>query len=184
MRPTVSHRVRRAASLIVVFVPFVLSSRVVRAGEFTLSSMAFDDGATIPRGYTCDGANQSPPLQWHGAPEGTQAYVLIVDDPDAPAGTWLHWTVYDLPAESHELPRNIPGNAVLESGAKQGRNDFGKVGYGGPCPPPGKPHRYSFRLYALAKPTGLKPGADKASVQRVVGGQVLGKAQLNGTFGH
>lgn len=145
--------------------------------------MAFDGGTKIPTGYTCDGANQSPPLSWEDVPAGTKSLVLIVDDPDAPAGAWLHWSVYDLPADVHELPRNVPVTDVLDRGAKQGRNDFGNPGYGGPCPPPGKPHRYLFKLYALSKPTSLHAGAKKAEVQHVVEHNVLGKAQLMGTYG-
>ena len=112
-----------------------------------LVSSAFDDGAAIPRRFTCDGENLSPPLQWSGAPAGTLSFVLLCDDPDAPAGTWHHWAAYDIPAAVTELAVDAAQNAKL----KQAVNDFRKVGYGGPCPPHGHgPHHYHFRLLALS----------------------------------
>ena len=152
------------------------------AMAFTLSSQAFRSGAEIPRQHTCDGADQSPPLSWTGVPSGTQRFALIVDDPDAPVGTWVHWVVYDVPSDATQLPQGVPKSETLSNGAQQGTNDFRKVGYGGPCPPPGKPHRYFFKLYALDAPTGLNPRATKADVLRAVEGHVLGQAELMGTY--
>jgi len=152
------------------------------AMAFTLSSQAFRSGAEIPRQHTCDGADQSPPLSWTGVPSGTQRFALIVDDPDAPVGTWVHWVVYDVPSDATQLPQGVPKSERLSNSTQQGTNDFRKIGYGGPCPPPGKPHRYFFKLYALDAPTGLKPRATKADVLRAVEGHVLGQAELMGTY--
>ena len=149
---------------------------------FTLSSSAFKAGAEIPKKHTCDGADQSPALSWSGAPAAAKGFALIADDPDAPVGTWVHWVAYDLPSTATELPENVPPDDTLAGGGKQGRNDFRKTGYGGPCPPPGKPHRYFFKLYALDAPTGLKARATKADVLRAIEGHVLGQAELMGTY--
>lgn len=149
---------------------------------FTLSSAAFKPGAEIPRQYTCEGANQSPALAWSGAPAGTKSFALIADDPDAPVGTWVHWVVYDVPGDATGLPQGVPADDTLRGGGTQGTNDFRRTGYGGPCPPPGKPHRYFFKLYALDRPTELKPRASKAEVLRVIEGHVLAQAELMGTY--
>lgn len=148
----------------------------------TLSSSAFKTGAEIPRRHTCEGADLSPALAWDGAPAGTKGFALIADDPDAPVGTWVHWVVYDLPADTSKLPEGLPTTDTLSGGGKQGINDFRKTGYGGPCPPPGKPHRYFFKLYALDAPTNLKPRATKADVLRATEGHVLAQAELMGTY--
>lgn len=151
----------------------------------SLKSRAFEEGKRIPTKHTCDGPDVSPPLAWSGGPEGTKAWALICDDPDAPRGTWVHWVLYDLPADVHELPEGIPAEETLAKlgGAKQGRNDFGRIGYGGPCPPPGKPHRYFFKLYALDAPLGLEPGAKKAELEKAMEGHVRGEARWMGTYG-
>src|SRR5579884_2865050 len=148
---------------------------------FTLSSPAFPPGGRIPRDHTCDGADRSPPLAWDGVPEGTRAFALICDDPDAPAGTWVHWVLYDLPPTAHETVRALPRAETLPDGARQGRNDFGRSGYGGPCPPPGKPHRYFFKLYALDAAVALQPGATKKELLRAMEGHILAEAHLMGT---
>src|SRR5437879_6661680 len=122
-----------------------------------LTSSAFTEAAPIPVKHTCDGADVSPPLAWSGAPSGAAGFALIMDDPDAPAGTWVHWVLYDLPARSSALAENVAKTETLKDGAVQGRNDFPRTGYGGPCPPPGKAHRYFFKLYALDAPLGLTP---------------------------
>ncbi|HEY7220969.1 MAG TPA: YbhB/YbcL family Raf kinase inhibitor-like protein [Candidatus Binatia bacterium] len=150
--------------------------------KFALTTTAFQAGQEIPRKYTCDGEDVSPPLRWRNAPPGATAFALIVDDPDAPGGTWVHWVIYDLPASATGLPETAPNTETLESGAKQGLNDFRKVGYGGPCPPPGPAHRYFFRLYALDAPTGLKPRAMKQRLLDAVKGHVLGEAELIGRY--
>lgn len=147
-----------------------------------LTTTAFPQGSPIPRQYTGDGANHSPPLQWSSPPAGTQSIALICDDPDAPRGTWVHWVLYNLPADARELEEGVPATATLPSGAMQGKNDFGNIGYGGPAPPRGKPHRYFFKLYALAVPLHLKSGATKAQLESAMKGHILAEGQLMGTY--
>jgi len=149
---------------------------------FSITSTAFPNGGNIPRKFTCDGADASPELSWTAPPSGTQSFALIADDPDAPVGNWTHWVLYDLPAGTASLPEDVPKSEELPNGARQGRNDFRRIGYGGPCPPPGKPHRYFFRLYALNSKLNLKPGATKADVEKAMEGHVLAKAELMGKY--
>jgi Raf kinase inhibitor-like YbhB/YbcL family protein len=148
-----------------------------------ISSTAFSAGETIPKKFTCDGPDVSPQLKWNDLPANTQSIELIMDDPDAPGGTWVHWVLYDLPANTRDLPEGVAKQEQLFSGARQGRNDFGRVGYGGPCPPPGKPHRYFFKLYALDTKLNLKAGATKADVERAMKGHVLAQTELIGKYG-
>jgi len=152
------------------------------AAQLQLTSSAFAEGTSIPARYTCDDKNVSPPLKWNGVPPGAKSLVLIADDPDAPAGTWVHWVLYDLPASTTELPEDLPAEQYVPGGAKQGLNDFKKPGYGGPCPPPGKAHRYLFKIYALDEQLGLKPGATKKIVERAMEKHILGNGQLLGTY--
>jgi Raf kinase inhibitor-like YbhB/YbcL family protein len=147
-----------------------------------LKSSAFQSGGDIPRKHTCDANDVSPQLSWSKAPAGTRAFALIVDDPDAPAGTWVHWVIYDLPADTKELAEGVPTTEALTNGAKQGTNDFRKIGYGGPCPPPGLPHRYFFKLYALDVPTGLKTRASKQQLLKAIENHVLGEAEMIGRY--
>ena len=148
----------------------------------TLTSTAFSSGRPIPTKYTCDGADISPPLKWQGVPEGAKSLALICDDPDAPVGTWVHWVLYDLPTATTELTEKVATTDTLPGGAKQGLNDFKRTGYGGPCPPPGKPHRYFFKIYALDMATALKPRASKADVLRAIDGHILAQGELMGTY--
>lgn len=143
---------------------------------------AFAQQSPIPSRFTADGTDFSPALSWTGAPEGTRAFALVVDDPDAPVGLWVHWLLYDLPGETRELAENQPRTPSLPNGAKQGRNSWGRLGYNGPAPPPGKPHRYFFKLYALAAPTRLEAGANKAELERAMTGKVLAESQWMGTY--
>jgi Raf kinase inhibitor-like YbhB/YbcL family protein len=149
---------------------------------FELKSAAFKAGGDIPRKFTCDGEDASPALTWTEPPASTQSFVLIADDPDAPVGTWVHWVVYDLPAGARQLSEGLPRGEKLPGGGVQGRNDFPHVGYGGPCPPPGKPHRYFFKLYALDVKLNLKPGARKQEVERAMKGHIVAEAQLVGRY--
>lgn len=149
---------------------------------FAISSQSFQKGGDIPKKYTCDGADVSPVLQWTSPPAGTQSFALIADDPDAPVGTWTHWVLYDLPPESTSLLEGVAKVDELPTGGRQGRNDFRKIGYGGPCPPSGKPHRYFFKLYALDKKLNLKPGASKQEVEQAMQGHILGQAELMGKY--
>jgi Raf kinase inhibitor-like YbhB/YbcL family protein len=147
-----------------------------------LTSSAFTEGGPIPAKHTCDDKNVSPPLKWSGVPTGTKSLALIADDPDAPSGMWVHWVLYDLPATATELAEDVPKSQYVAAGAKQGLNDFRHLGYGGPCPPPGKAHRYYFKLYALDTVLDLKPGATKKDVERAMEKHVLAQAQLMGTY--
>jgi hypothetical protein len=148
-----------------------------------ITTLDFPLGGAIPRRFTADGADASPALAIQGAPEGTGAFALIVDDPDAPVGTWVHWVVYDLPAGIQGLAGGQPRTADLEGGARQGRNSWGRLGWNGPDPPAGKPHRYYFRLYALGAPLGLEAGATAQRVQSAMKGKVLAEAELMGVYG-
>lgn len=148
-----------------------------------MASAAFSAGEMIPKKFTCDGPDVSPELTWNNPPPKTQSFTLIMDDPDAPVGTWVHWVLFDLPAETRELAEGVAKQEQLSNGARQGRNDFGKVGYGGPCPPGGKPHRYFFKLYALDAKLGLKAGASKADVEKSMKGHIVGQAELIGKYG-
>ena len=127
--------------------------------SFALKTTAFTDGGGISKKYTCDGADVSPALNWNNAPEGTRSFALIADDPDAPVGTWTHWIIWNIPASSTALPESVPKVGDSNDGARQGRNDFKRIGYGGPLPPPGKPHRYFFKLYALDAKLDVQAGA-------------------------
>jgi hypothetical protein len=124
----------------------------------------------------------SPALEWNDPPGATQSFALIADDPDAPVGTWVHWVLFDLPANARTLGQNVPKIEQLADGSRQGRNDFGKIGYGGPCPPRGKPHRYFFKLYALDTKLNLKPGVTKKDVERAMQGHVLAQGEWMGRY--
>ncbi len=151
--------------------------------SFHISSTAFPEGQAIPAKFTCTGPDVSPQLSWHDAPAATKSFALIMDDPDAPAGTWVHWVLYNIPANVAELPEGVEKQEQVAGGALQGRNDFRKIGYGGPCPPPGKPHRYFFKLYALDTRLDLKAGASKADLERAMKSHVVGQTELIGRFG-
>ena len=147
-----------------------------------LTSTAFQTGEFIPKQHTGDGADQSPALRWSEPPKGTQTVALICDDPDAPRGIWVHWVLFNLPAQIRELAEGVPTTPTLGSGAKQGKNDFGNTGYGGPAPPKGKPHRYFFKLYALDVALDLPPGATKAQLEYAMRGHILAEGQLMGKY--
>jgi Raf kinase inhibitor-like YbhB/YbcL family protein len=147
-----------------------------------VTSTAFQQGKPIPKQHTGDGTDRSPPLRWSEPPAETKSIALICDDPDAPRGTWVHWVLFNLPPQTRELAEGVPTTASLPSGAKQGKNDFGNLGYGGPAPPKGKPHRYFFKLYALAATQDLAPGATKAQLEDAMKGHILAEGQLMGTY--
>lgn len=149
---------------------------------FSLQSSSFSSGGSIPKKFTCEGDDVSPVLEWSDPPPKTQSLTLIADDPDAPAGTWTHWVVYDLPTSMRQLPEGVPKQATIAGGGSQGKNDFGKIGYGGPCPPPGNPHRYFFKLYALEKKLDLKPGAARQQVESAMQAHILAHAELMGIY--
>jgi Raf kinase inhibitor-like YbhB/YbcL family protein len=147
-----------------------------------LTSTTFRAGQAIPASSTCDGDDLSPHLQWSEIPISTRSFGLIADDPDAPRGTWVHWLLFNLPADAIELAPGVPRNPELPSGARQGVNDFGDIGYNGPCPPRGKPHRYFFRLYALDCALNLAPGVKRPDLDAAMEGHVLAEGTLMGTF--
>jgi hypothetical protein len=153
-----------------------------RAMTLEVTSSAIRPGQHIPKKHTADGADVSPPLHWSPV-AGAKSYVVIVDDPDAPRGTWVHWVLYDLPADATDLAENVPRQKRLENGAKQGMNDFKKIGYYGPSPPPGKPHRYFFHVYALDRPVGAEPGLTKDQLLKAIQGHVLAEGELIGLYG-
>ena len=162
--------------------PVTLAFQRGHSMAFTLASTSFAQGGDIPRKFTCDGADVSPELSWNGAPTGARSFALIADDPDAPAGTWTHWVLYDLPPATSSLPEGVSKTEELSSGGRQGRNDFRKIGYGGPCPPPGKPHRYFFKLYALDRLLNLSPGSSKQEVEEAMQGHILAQAEWMGKY--
>lgn len=149
---------------------------------FQLKSPDFSAGADIPKQFTCSGADTSPAFEWTEPPANTKSFALIADDPDAPVGTWVHWVLYDLPPNLRSLPQNFPKTEQSSDGWRQGKNDFGKIGYGGPCPPPGKPHRYFFKLYALDAKLNLKPGITKKDLEVHMKDHILSKTEYMGRF--
>jgi len=159
----------------------VLPAEGVKPMDIKITSSAFEEGGLIPSKYTCDGANVSPPLRWEAVPEGTKSIALISDDPDAPVGIWVHWVIFNLPADTKELPENVPPDKTLPSGARQGINDFRKIGYGGPCPPSGT-HRYFFKIYALDTVLDLPAGATKGDLLKAMEGHILGEGKLMGQY--
>ncbi|MCX6354935.1 MAG: YbhB/YbcL family Raf kinase inhibitor-like protein [Candidatus Aureabacteria bacterium] len=145
--------------------------------ELSLRSTAFEEGGMIPSRYTCDGADISPPIEWSPAPAGTQSFALISDDPDAPMGTWVHWVIFNIPKATRSIPEGISKKERVEDGSVQGVNDFGKTGYGGPCPPGGT-HRYYFTLYALDTSLDLSGKRTKETLLKAMRGHILAEAQL------
>jgi Raf kinase inhibitor-like YbhB/YbcL family protein len=149
--------------------------------KIEVRSSAFGDGDRLPSDFTCEGADMSPPIQWSGVPANAQSLTVIVEDPDALAGNWTHWLVYDLPPSMTQLPSGIPEGEMLSNGGLQGRTDFGKPGYGGPCPPSGE-HRYFFRIYALDAMLRLQPGISRQELLEAMQGHILAEGVLMGTY--
>jgi len=148
-----------------------------------ISVDGFKNGETIPSRYTCDGRDISPEISWKGLPERAKSVTLIMDDPDAPGGTFLHWTLYNVPHTADKLPEGMSKSQMLADGSLQGITDFGNTGYGGPCPPKGKPHRYYFRIYALDTKLDLPPGAKSEDIEKAMKGHILAKGELMGKYG-
>ena len=146
-----------------------------------IKSPAFAHGDSIPPKYTCDGADVSPPLSFAGVPAGAKSLALIADDPDAPAGTWVHWVVWNIPAGAKSLEEGVPAREALPNGARQGINDFRRIGYGGPCPPSGT-HRYFFKLYALDTMLDLPASTTKQDLEKGMQGHTLAQAELMGRY--
>lgn len=149
----------------------------------SVSSTSFANGGGIPKKFTCDGDDVSPDLSWSEAPPGTQSFALLADDPDAPAGNWNHWTIWNIPAESRALPEGVSKKPQLPDGSQQGMNDFRKSGFNGPCPPPGKPHRYYFKLFALDAKLMLKEKSGKRELEAAMNGHILAQAECMGRYG-
>ncbi len=147
-----------------------------------LKSSAFGNNEFIPKKYSCQGEDVSPELSWEGIPAGTQSFALICDDPDAPMGTWVHWVIFNIAAGKSSLPEAVATEEVVEEGARQGKSDFGTIGYGGPCPPPGRPHRYFFKLYCLDASLDLHSGIRKKELLQAMRGHIVEEAQLIGLY--
>ena len=181
-------RIRYLASGLLIIAFAGLSAGMTWADNETetpsieLTSVAFEHEKPIPVKYTCEGEDTSPDLRWGALPEGTAELALICDDPDAPVGTWVHWVVYGIPADTGGFAESFPAVEQTEAGILQGENSWGRIGYGGPCPPKGKPHRYFFKLYALDKELGLKSGADKKTLETAMKNHIIGYGELMGTY--
>jgi hypothetical protein len=172
-----------AAVPLILLLSFSMGKLWSQGGRsFVVKSASFPEGGTIPKRYTCDADDVSPALTWTNPPQGTQSLALIADDPDAPVGTWTHWIIWNIPP-GKGLPEAVPKTDTLGDGSRQGTNDFKRIGYGGPCPPPGKAHRYYFRLYALKAKLDLKAGASRSDLEHAMKGQVVAQAELMGKYG-
>ena len=169
-----------AGILVVVALPGCRASNV-KGGTMNLTSTSFQ-GNQIPAKFTCNGAGISPQLSWSEPPAGTASFTLIVTDPDAPGRTFVHWVIYDLPAETRELLEGMPGLGQLTNGSRQGHNDFGEIGYGGPCPPGNSAHHYHFTLYALDAKLNLPVGATRAQVEAALQSHILARGKLIGLY--
>lgn len=169
-----------AGILVVVALPGCRASNV-KGGTMNLTSTSFQ-GNQIPAKFTCNGAGISPQLSWSEPPAGTASFALIVTDPDAPGRTFVHWVIYDLPAETRELLEGMPGLGQLTNGSRQGHNDFGEIGYGGPCPPGNSAHHYHFTLYALDAKLNLPVGATRAQVEAALQSHILARGKLIGLY--
>lgn len=172
-----SRNFRLLPGLLVCLVVVLWSCQPGAGDDIAVASDAFEKGDLIPEVYTCDGSDISPQLSWTNTPEGTKSFALICDDPDAPVGTWVHWVLFNLPADINELAEDLPPEAELANGARHGINDWGKLGYGGPCPPGGK-HRYYFKIYALSKVLDLDSGVTKADLLAAMEGNILAEGHL------
>jgi len=157
------------------------STKGGEAVSINLTSSAFESGEMIPTKYTCDGRDVSPPLSWSGIPDSAESIALIADDPDAPGKTWVHWVLFNLPADVTSLEENVSKEATLENGAVQGITDFGRHGYGGPCPPGGT-HRYFFKIYALDTALDIDSNVSKSDVVNAMDGHILAKGKLMGKY--
>ncbi len=175
------------AAVMFVFIAAALCVMLIFSAQadptgLTVTSPAFKPGERIPVLCTCDGTDISPRLSWGGAPTGVKTYALILDDPDSAGGTFTHWVIFNVPGDAMGLPENVPKERSLDNGAAQGKNDFGKIGYNGPCPPAGKTHHYTFHLYALDTALSLDPGASASEVRNAMQGHVLARGELMGTY--
>ncbi len=155
---------------------------LVATAPITVSSSAFTNGSPIPQRYSCQGDNISPGLAWGAPPSGTQSFALVCEDPDAPSGLFVHWVLYNIPSTERGLAENIPTKDSLTNGTHQGKNGANKTGYTGPCPPPGKPHRYYFKVFALDEKLTLTGDVDHDKLMSAIQGHVLGEGEVMGTY--
>jgi Raf kinase inhibitor-like YbhB/YbcL family protein len=177
-------RVTRTLTLVLLF---ILSGCLVPAERggvpvLGVSSAAFAPDGNIPQMYTCDGTDISPPLSWDPVPQGTRSIAILVTDPDAPSGTFIHWVAYNIPPGTREIPAGIPGRSILPAGSLQERNDMGRAGYGGPCPPRGKPHHYHFTVVALDSTMTLAGNQDGRMLQGAMAGHILARGEIVGIY--
>lgn len=172
--------------LLLTFFSFGNIAFATNTDQFILKSPSFTERSIIPKKFTCDGENVSPELTWENLPMGTVTLVLICEDPDAPGGIWTHWILYNIPPRLYSIPENMNDQEelIIQEKILVGRNDFKKLGYGGPCPPPGKPHRYFFRLFALNEKLDLKAGLNRDQLLAAIKENILKEAQLVGLYGH
>ena len=169
------------ACLLIVIFALIAPCRAL-AGDFSVSSPSIEPGAAIGLDFTCMGRDSSPAISWTGAPAATRSFALIVEDPDAPSGTFIHWVAYNVPAGTTALNAGIAQNSAVPGGGIQGVNGFGNIGYNGPCPPPGKVHHYHFRVFALDSTLDIAAGAGAALLESAMKGHVVASAELIGTF--
>jgi hypothetical protein len=169
-------------AVLALAVPAEVRGQRRSSSKMELRTTSFTAGGFIPKRFTCEGENVSPVLAWTEPPPGTQSFALIEDDPDAPSGSFVHWVVYDLPAAYRKLPEALPANDEMPGGGRQGTNDFSRIGYSGPCPPPGKPHHYFIRLYALDAKLDLRPAATRKELDSAMQGHILAQGELMGRF--
>jgi Raf kinase inhibitor-like YbhB/YbcL family protein len=169
-------------SLIILLAAGCISKEEIHMENISISSEGFKSGDVIPDIYTCKGKDISPSFSWKGIPAGTKSIALIMEDPDAPGATFVHWVLYNVPAQTQKLPEGMPHDKILADGSIQGMTDFGRTGYGGPCPPPGKLHRYYFKIYALDSMIDLAPGASKKRLENEMVGHILAKGEVMGTY--
>lgn len=168
-------------AVLILVIPLGAQPKEGKLMDLIVRSGTFNPGGTIPSKYTCEGSDVSPPLSWSKGPEGTVSYALIADDPDAPAGTWVHWVLYNVPAAKVSLEENVTKTKKLGDGSMQGMNDFRKIGYGGPCPPGGT-HRYFFKVYALNAALKVEPGLTKKQLLKEMEGHILAQGELMGKY--
>jgi hypothetical protein len=168
--------------VLILAAPFKVRGQQASSSRIELKTTSFTPGGFIPKRFTCEAADISPALTWTGPPAGTESFAIIEDDPDAPSGTFVHWLVYDLPAAYRQLTEGLSRNEQMPGGGRQGTNDFSRTGYSGPCPPPGRPHRYFIRLYALDAKLNLRPAATRRELEAAMQGHILAQAELMGRY--
>jgi Raf kinase inhibitor-like YbhB/YbcL family protein len=172
----------QAISILSLVLCQTASAPAIAAQALNVTSSAITQGATVPKKYTGDGADMSPPLAWSAGPAGTKSYALSCEDPDAPSGTWWHWILFNMSPKTQQLGESVPKAATLAQGVIQGANDFHKPGYNGPAPPAGKLHHYNFKIMALDTVLSLGANCSKEAFKSAIKGHVLAEGQLTGVY--